>query len=820
MVSPPDPPESGRWDRIEEICFGAMQRTGAEREAFLRDQCADDPELRAEIESLLTASEANPDFLARPAVSLAGLAAPEGDEMDTPAHIGPYRIVRPLGEGGMGRVWLAVRDSDGFSQTVAVKVIRRGIDTDRVLDRFRQERRILAGLRHPNIAALIDGGATADGRPYFVMEYVEGEPIDRYCDRLDLDLAGRLTLVRALCSALHHAHQNLVVHRDIKPANVLVTPAGVPKLLDFGIGKMLAEDGSEETPATRHEDRVLTPEYAAPEQIEGGVVTTATDVFGLGVLLYRLLTGRLPWEPGDGKRDARRAPRRNSDGAIRETPRPPSAFASKAPIPADVDAVVLKALRSEPAERYPGPLALADDLQRFLGGRPVLARRPSALYTLRKFVRRHRVPVAAGAVVFAALLSASAYTWRQSLRVAAERDRALEVRGLLLETFGTASPDRAGDPVTARALLDGQAALVRDLYADDPALLTEMTIVLAEGYERLGLLAEAEAWAERAVRSAESVGPVETASARTLLGWTWHQQGRSQEALDLLEAAVEEAGGAAHGERALSRALNDLGVVREALGDYDGAFEAHDRAMTLRMELYGPRHRSVAVSASNLSAVHYRMGDLGAAVEMGERALELIRASFGPDHQRAIIVQSNLAVFKLVDGDLQGAEEDYRDLLARQSRLQGRDHPVTVRVMASLATVLRRAEKFTEAEGLLREALRIERDRPDPNPVDIGHAMSSLGDVMSSLGNHAEAIAQLEDALELQIDALGTTHVEVAQTQSYLSRAWERSEDPEMARQWQERVVSTLTDALGEDHPQTLSERERLLELTEADPPG
>jgi serine/threonine-protein kinase len=704
---------------------------------------------------------------------------------------------------------LAIREGDDFSRTVALKVIRRGFDTDRVLERFRLERRILAELRHPNIAALVDGGATDDGRPYFVMEFIDGEPIDAYCEREGLGVRERLALVRTVCSAVHHAHQNLVVHRDIKPANVLVTTDGVPKLLDFGIGKVLADDG-DAAPVTVIEERALTPEYAAPEQLGGGAVTTATDVFGLGALLYRVLTGRLPWVPEGGDRRAISELRR-------QAPARPSTVASGARLPAEVDAIVLKALREDPEERYPGPLALADDLERFLAGRPVLARAPTLGYTLRKFVARNRVPVAAAAVLVVALIGTTGYTWRQSERVAAERDKALEVRGFLLETFGAAGPDRAtGDPVTARALLDGQAATVMDQYADDPALRAEMMMVLAEGYERLGLLAEAESWAARVVEQADVLGEAELASAQTLLGWIRQQQGRSQEAAVLLDEAVERARRAQGGERMLARALNDLGVVREALGDYEAALAAHEEALALRSELFGPEHRSVAVSASNLSAIHYRLGDVPAAVAEAERALELIRRSFGADHQRAIIVQSNLAVFKLVQGDLAGAEADYRDLLARQARLQGSDHPVTVRVMISLAAVLRQEEKWTEAESTLRDVLRIENERPEPNPVDVAFSMAALGDVLSAVGGrHDEAVRLIAGALDLQTDALGSQHVDVAQSQSYLSRAYERVDSLREAIAWQEAVITTLESALGADSPQTVAERERLRTLRE-----
>ncbi|HSG49503.1 MAG TPA: serine/threonine-protein kinase, partial [Longimicrobiales bacterium] len=561
-------------------------------------------------------------------------------------------------------------EGDGYTRTVALKLIRKGLDTERVLERFRLERRILAGLRHPNIASLLDGGATEDGRPFFVMEFVEGEPVDEHCSRRSLPVRERLELVETICDAVQHAHQNLVVHRDIKPQNIMVTPEGHPKLLDFGIGKVLSPEAGGEL--TLVDDRALTPAYAAPEILRGDAITTAADVYGLGVLLYRLLTGVLPYPAGGSIAERL--------GALEEPPRRPGSVAPTGQkISRELDAVVLKALAPRPEDRYGSAAALAEDLRRFREGRPVRARTPGVLYSTWKFVGRHRVSVGAAAVVVLSLAAGAWYTVEQSRRVAAERDKALEVRGFLLETFGAAGADRAlGDSVTARALLDAQAAVVREAYAARPDLQREMMLVLAEGYERLGLFTEAREWAEEAVALDGPAAPGERASAMGLLGWITHQQGRPDEALPILQDAVADAREGWEAERTLARTLNDLGVVQEALGQFDAAGESHREAMELRVALFGENHRSVAVSASNLSVIRYRQGDFQGAVEEASRALRAIRASFGPDHQRAVIVQSNLAVFKLVAGDLRGAEDDFRDLWQRQARIQGPEHPVTV----------------------------------------------------------------------------------------------------------------------------------------------
>jgi serine/threonine-protein kinase len=468
----------------------------------------------------------------------------------------------------------------------------------------------------------------------------------------------------------------------------------------------------------------------------------------------------------------------------------------------------MKAMAPEPDHRYGSAAALADDLRRYLDGRPVKARAPGLLYTARKFVARNRAAVGAAAVIVLALVGATAYTARQSRRVAAERDKALEVRGFLLESFGAAGANRAlGDSVTARALLDGQAISVRESYADRPDLQAEMMLVLAEGYERLGLFTEALEWAEEALAMRASAPAGDRAAATTLVGWITHQLGRTDDALPILEVAVADARRDRDGRRSLARALNDLGVVQEALGDFGAAGASHREAMALRAELFGADHRSVAVSASNLSVIHYRQGDFEAAVQEAGHALDVVRTAFGPDHQRSIIVQNNLAVFKLVAGDLQGAEDDFRDLWARQALIQGPDHPVTVRVMNSLASVLRQQEKWMEAESVLREVLRITEVWDDPNPTDLATTLANLGDAVSWRGEFDEAEALIRRALSLQTDVLGPDHVDVANSQVFLSNRFERSGDLAAAVRWRSEAARTFARTLGPGRVPTLTQR-------------
>ena len=439
-----------RWRRLETLFAQALALGPDERSGFLDRAASESPELRAELDALL-AADAEAEGLLEDAVG-AGLelihearevrAARDAREAEpgapapgpsgvagTPAErLGPHRLIGEIGRGGMSRVFLAERADGLYGQRVAIKLLLPGLDRQDLLRRFATERRILARLEHPNIARLYDGGTTVTGEPYFVMEVVDGRPIDRFCDEQGLDVGARLRLFQEVCRAVHYAHQNLVVHRDLKPSNVLVTADGTPKLLDFGIAKLLDPDdapGGDE--ATRTALRPMTPRYASPEQVRGDAVTTASDVFSLGVLLYRLLAGRLPFPP-DGLRPGELERR-----IAEEDPPPPSAVAERPELrrhlAGDLDTVVLCALAKEPARRYHSAEQLALDLERHLAGHPVSARPATFAYRTSRFLRRHAW--AAGAIAaFAVLLLAFALsTAVQSARIAAERDRAERAPG-------------------------------------------------------------------------------------------------------------------------------------------------------------------------------------------------------------------------------------------------------------------------------------------------------------------------------------------------------------------------------------------------------
>jgi eukaryotic-like serine/threonine-protein kinase len=498
-----------QWERVSEIFENALSLDGAEREAYLREVCAEDPEFRDEVDSLLAShQQAGSGFL-----SASGTALEEQPgkirlrEVQAGRRIGPYLVEQKIGHGGMGEVFAASRADGQFEKKVALKLVRSGYDTSFILERFRTERQILANLDHPNIARLLDGGTTEDTIPYLVMELVEGVSIDSYCDAHKLSVTERLLLFRQVCAAVQYAHQRLVIHRDIKPSNILVTKEGVPKLLDFGIAKILDASGSTEATMLRP----MTPEYASPEQVRGEPISTSSDVYSLGVVLYQLLTGRSPY------RVETHTPAKLVEAITHEEPERPStsvhrteAARAKANSPeitpeavsgtreasplrlqkrlrGDLDFILLKALRKEPAERYPSVEQFSEDLRRHLEGVPVAARKGTWTYRSGKFIRKHKASVAAAALVFATLVAAVVVTLREA-RIA--QRHFTEVRKLansLIFEIHDSILDLPGATKARKLILQRSLEYLDGLAKDsgnDPDLLRE----LATAYGRIGSL--------------------------------------------------------------------------------------------------------------------------------------------------------------------------------------------------------------------------------------------------------------------------------------------------------------------------------------------
>jgi tetratricopeptide (TPR) repeat protein/tRNA A-37 threonylcarbamoyl transferase component Bud32 len=730
---------SDRFQRCEELFHAAVALPGEQRDAFLQQRCADDPPLRAEVERLLAAHARAGDFISSPAVAAAGPWS-DADQSWVGRLVGPYRVVRQIGRGGMGAVYLAERADGQYEQRVALKVIKRGMDTEQVLVRFRAERQILASLDHPNIARLLDGGSTDQGVPFFAMEYIEGEPVDAWCTRRELSVEDRLRLFLQVCGAVAYAHQNLVVHRDIKPLNILVTADGVPKLLDFGIAKVLHE-GADEATSTVTGMRLLTPEYASPEQIEGRHATTVSDVYALGVVLYELLTGRSPY------RTRSRTPLDVVEAVRTTDPERPSAVGAteklRRRLRGDLDTILLTALRKEPARRYPSVEQLAGDVRRHLDGLPVRARPDTFRYRAGKFVRRNRVPVAAGALLALALLggtAATAYQAQQarSAQAVAER-RFADVRklanSLLFDYHDAIRNLRGARPVRERMVRDALGYLdeLAGESREDPSLQRE----LAGAYQRIGDLQGGEP---------SSLGDTEGAV---------RSYGK---ALSILETLIHVDSGNALLRREAARTSLSLGRVVWGRGDVPGGLTHARRARAMLDPLVAAfptdTDLRLQLSAANnlLGQIFLEEGKIAEAVEYHSADLKQFEAA--PESERRLpevrhaisVSYGYLADAQAESGDLAGALQSHRRsrALRRQLSAEFPENGTYAEAAQSAryyeATMLGRMGRWEEALVLHREGLA-------DNPTG-SFDLCRVGEALAALGRHEEALGYFTKALQ------------------------------------------------------------------------
>ena len=725
---------SDRFQRCEELFHAALALEGAAREAFLEEACATDRGLRAEVERLLSAHARAGDFIGSPAVAPPATWA--GAEEWAGRRIGPYSIVRELGRGGMGAVYLAERADGQYQHRVALKLIKRGMDTEQVLTRFRSERQILASLDHPNIARLLDGGSTDQGLPFFAMEYIDGEPIDTYAGRAGLSVEDRLRLFLQVCGAVAYAHQNLVIHRDIKPLNILVTSEGTPKLLDFGIAKVLHPGGEETSTVTSM--RLLTPEYASPEQVEGRHATTVSDVYALGVVLYELLTGRSPY------RLRSRTPQEVVEAVRTTDPERPSQAGDdekvRRRLRGDLDTILLTALRKEPARRYQSVEQLGADVRRHLEGMPVLARPDTFGYRAGKFVRRHRVPVAAGSLVVLALVAgtvATAYQAHQARVAQARAERRFaDVRKLahtVLFDYHDAIKDlRGARPVRERLVHDALGyldGLAREAE-DDPTLQRE----LAAAYRRVGDLQVSD----------PSGGDTEGAS-------------RSYAKALAISEALLRADSSAQARRDVASAALALGSVvweRGNLGE-GLAHAQHARALLEPLVAAAPHDTDLRLQLSTatdrLGQISLEQGEISRSLEYHRSDLRQLEAAPEGAKQRPAMRHSiSVAYGHLADaqseaGDFTGALESHRRSLALRQGL-AQEFPDNATYADNVATAQYYLATVLGHLGRWNEALTLQRELVARNPKT--PFVCRIGEALGHLGRHAEALGYYRLALE------------------------------------------------------------------------
>jgi len=776
----PVAPPSENSRRVEDIFIAALELIDpAQRAVYLAEACGEDAALRAEVEELLRAGESR-GFLNGPAVYGGPLPEREGE------CIGRYKLLQEIGEGGFGTVWMA-EQLEPVTRRVALKIIKLGMDTREVIARFEAERQALAMMDHPNIARVLDAGATAQGRPFFVMELVKGMPITQYCDEAGLGTRARLRLFADVCSAISHAHQKGVIHRDIKPSNVMVTlyaDQPVVKVIDFGIAKATQGRLTDKTLFTRFEQFIGTPVYMSPEQtaLSAVDIDTRSDIYGLGVLLYELLTGKPPFDPrtlaSAGYEEMRRIIREV------EPPRPSSRLSTIAGeerttiararhieperlgrlVEPDLDWIVMKAIEKDRARRYDTANSLALDIQRFLADEPVSATPPSASYQFRKFARRHRLALRVGAVMAAVLIVATAVSTWQAVRarqaerkiadtlkqMEAERDGkekarrdAEDIAKFLGEVFRSPNPAQDGREIKVVELLDRAAKRLETDMTSQPARRAKLQATLAKTYWALGLYRQA-------------IPLQEQVRAYSLAAWGLE----SQETL---------------------WSMTILAMYYREAGRRDEALALQEQVLPLSRKVLGPEHSDTLAAMNNLANSYFNAGRTAEALRMREEVLALRRKVNGPENPDTFIAMANVAQSYDDAGRAAEALALREEVLTLRRKVLGAEHPETLLAMTSLAISAFKASRAEEALRLREEVLALRRKVSGPEHPETLRALQHLIFSYDVAGRADEARGLREQLLVLQRRLLGPNHQNTLATMTELAQAWRDKGDPARA---------------------------------------
>ncbi|MEW6207040.1 MAG: serine/threonine-protein kinase [Acidobacteriota bacterium] len=769
---------SERYQKIKQLFNAAIDLDPEERLAFLDDASEGDQSVRLAVEKLLLAREQSEGFIETPAVAFVAQSL-LGETAER--RIGQYRIIREIGHGGMGTVYLAERDDDEYHKQVAIKVVRRGLDTRDILRRFRNERQILARLDHPNIARLLDGGTTSEGLPYFVMEHIEGLPLIEYCERNDISTTERLRLFRSVCSAVQFAHQNLVIHRDIKPGNILVTSDGTPKLLDFGIAKIL--EPAENDQATRTEFRAMTPEYASPEQIKGETVTTSSDIYSLGVLLYQLLTGHRPY----------RLKTTTIDEITRavceqEAERPSSIIRKEKEnqklsrrLKGDLDNIVLKALRKEAERRYSSVEQFSEDLRRHLAGLPCIARKDTFAYRSAKFIRRNKVAVSAAALILMTLVAGIVTTFwqarraeRESRAATEERDRARReqakaerINAFLQQMLAYANPSwyapgkgKARDLTVLEALDEASRKIESELH-DQPEIKAEIHTTIGDTYRAIGRLDRAEPHFESALelrRALFGEDHIKTAESLFYLGGVRSLRGNAGEAERLYRQALDIQRRRDEGNN-LPYIMLDLVSLLSSKDEFIEAESLLIEAQEIFRQRYGEDHITAAIVREYLGATYYQWGDIEKAETHLREAMRLYAKT--PDSQTGSAIR-HLSSIQMTRGNHKEALALISEAYDIYRKTHGEWHPFTASLFLSLAHSRYLQSKTARAKREVEKAIAIYNERMSAGRNEAPSV--GMAALLSLTGQHARAEAIISEALKRHIREMPKDGRVVAET--------------------------------------------------------
>jgi serine/threonine-protein kinase len=829
-----------KWLEVKEIFNAALDLPSAARHSFIEERCAD-AGLREEVEALLASAGEAENFIEDPALTrVSHLVTAEKMPSYIGKQIGSYKIEREIGKGGMGAVYLARRADREFDKKVAIKLIKRGFDTDEIIERFRHERQILAALEHPNITRLIDGGSTDEGLPYLVMDYVEGLPLNKYCAAREVSLDARLNIFLQICSAVTYAHQNLIIHRDLKPSNVIVSADGTPKLLDFGIAKLTAPNSSATLGAAQTTFRVMTPEYASPEQVSGQTVTTASDIYSLGVVLYELLTNTRPFrirtssaeeisriitdtaptKPSESRRGEKEKRRKGEkEKALNEkiSSSPLLPFSSSA-LRGDLDNIILMAMRKEPERRYSSVEQFAEDIRRYQKGLPVIAREDSFGYRAEKFVRRNKAGVAAGFGIALSLVGGLIATSRQAKIAKKQRDRALHetekaerINQFLQKMLSSADPREQGKDVKVIEVLGEAAQSIENDFADQPEITADLHTTIGTTYLSLGLLESAENHLQKALDIRLEHFPRRTTEVAVILnkfGKLLQVKGDLKSAQPLYTEALETLRFLRKNAE-VAKVLNNLGYLSALEGKNREAIGIHTEELKIRRALFGENHPDVAKTLGSLAAIFGILGEKRKTESLHRQALAILRKFYSEEHPDVIAEMARLASALIWD-DKNESERLFRKVLALRRKTLGENHTDVAWAVYDLGFLSAERGDYAESEKRTREVLAMRgKGLTDEHPVT-SSSFLLLGRSLLAQGKPDAAKTALEECLALRRKTLRGNHWLLATANSFYGECLMLLGETARGKTLLFESYDVLSEKFGADHVQTRGALERI----------
>jgi eukaryotic-like serine/threonine-protein kinase len=774
------------WEKIKLLFRKVVELPPEERDALLNEECKDNPGLKKEVEALIEAAGKAENYWEVPPLDSVNFTE-DGNSADyfDGIVIGKYKVEKKIGEGGMAVVYSAVRIDNQFNRRVAIKFIKRGMDTNEIIRRFRVEQQTLAGLDHPYIAKIIDGGTTEERLQYFVMEYIDGIPITNYCDQNKFTLDQRLDLFIKVCSAVNYAHQNLIVHRDLKPNNILITSDGNPKLLDFGIAKLLAKDQSINTfPQTEDGTRFMTVEYASPEQVTGGKITTSSDVYSLGVLLYELLTGHLPYRlknkfPQEVEKIITSVnPEKPStiitkskkvltdDGNVNESSadeisklRGSNVEKLKRRLSGDMDNIILMALRKDPERRYISVQHLSEDLKRYSEGRPVTANRDSLFYRSNKFIKRHKIGVTATILFLLLALSSVIIIIYQAGITKKERDKATleasrkdQINNFLNEMLFSSDPLVAGKNLKLADVLNEASKKITTELKGQPQIEAEVRSTIGQTYENLGMYDDAIYQLGRSLQLMDSLfgeNNKETAIGYNYLAMAYDYKGNLDTAKYLYKKSIKLLR-QLNDKPKLEEALNDYGTLQLDLYDLNGAKKTFEEALKLSLKVFGKESRETAVDINNLAFVLDDQSDLDSAKLYYNEAIIIDTKLFGDTSVDLANNLNNLAFVYREKGNYNTAESLFISAYNIRKKILGDDHPDVAVNKLNVGSSYYYLKDYSKAEQLINEAINTWKGKVNNDHYYFANAYAWLGKIQNAEGRYKTAYSNLTKSLQIR----------------------------------------------------------------------